>query len=41
MFVHVPIIQMVQVPIVKVVGVATVLYGCVTTIWAMLVAMSP
>jgi hypothetical protein len=40
-FVHMPIMRMVHVPIVKIVGVAIVLHGRVTTIWPMLVAMSP
>ena len=40
-FVHMPIVQMVQVSIVKIVGVAIVLHGRMATIRAMLVAVSP
>ena len=39
-FVYMPIMRMVQVSIVKIVRVAIVLYSRVTTIWAMLVAVS-
>ena len=41
MFLHMPVMQMAHVPIVQIVRVTIVLNGCVTTIWAMLVAMSP
>jgi hypothetical protein len=40
-FVHVPIMWMVQVSIVKIVCVAIVVHGRMTTIRAMLVAVSP
>lgn len=40
-FVHVPIMKVVQVSIVEIIGVAIVLHSCMTTIWAMLVAVSP
>jgi len=40
-FVYMPIMQMVQVSIVEIVRVAIVLYRSVTTIWAMLVVVSP
>ena len=40
-FVHMPIMQMVQVSIVKIIRVAIVLHSYMTTIRAMLVAVSP
>ena len=40
-FVYMPIMRMVQVSIVKIVRVAIVPYSRVTTIWAVLVAVSP
>jgi hypothetical protein len=40
-FVHVPIMRMMQVSIVKIVRMAIVLHSRVTTIWAMFVAVCP